>query len=81
MQTVGPGVWTEYWKSWKMRNTNSRPSNMVRNTENGGKWEMHIVWLRLWRENRKLWKRDKNTFWPGIWQETLKKMENKKCTT
>ena len=28
MHTVGPGIWRENWKSWKMRNTHVRTGNM-----------------------------------------------------
>ena len=50
-----------------------------KNTEKGGKWEMHTVETGKWWEN---WKNVKNetkyTVWPGIWREILKNMENEK---
>ena len=42
MHSVGPGVWPENWKSWKMRNTNCRKWNMERNTEKREKWEIKL---------------------------------------
>ena len=33
MHFVGPGLWREKCKSWKMRNTHCSVYNMARNTE------------------------------------------------
>jgi hypothetical protein len=38
MHTVGPGIWRENWKSWKMRNTHFRMWYMARKTEKGEKF-------------------------------------------
>ena len=50
MHTVGPRVWWENWKSWKMTKIHCRKWNMARNTEMGGKWEIHTVWSGIWQE-------------------------------
>jgi hypothetical protein len=35
----------------------------------------------IWQENRKTrGKKEKHTLGPGIWRETLKNVENEKCT-
>ena len=52
MHSVGPGIWREKLKSWKMRNTHFRTSNMARKTEKGGKfWNVRC---RTWNMARKL---------------------------
>ena len=52
MHTVGPGIWREKLKSWKMRNTHFRTSNTARKTEKGGKfWNVRC---RTWNMARKL---------------------------
>ena len=33
-QRIGPGIWRETLKNWKMRNTHCRTWNMARNKEN-----------------------------------------------
>jgi hypothetical protein len=81
MHTVGPGLWRENWKSWKMGNTHCRNWNMSRNTEKNVK--NRNTHCRTWFMVRKLKKHEKsdsNTVWPGIWRETLKKVENENCT-
>jgi hypothetical protein len=37
MQTVGPGIWQDNWKIFKMRHKHSMTWNMERNTEKLGK--------------------------------------------
>ena len=45
MHTVGPGVWQEKGKSWKMRKTYCRNWNMTRNTKT---WKMRNAHCRTW---------------------------------
>ena len=43
MHTVGPGIWQEIWKSWKMK---KHPLDYLKNdeiTEKHEKWEMYTV--------------------------------------
>ena len=40
----------KHWKTWKMRKTQCKTGIVARNTENGGKWEMHTVGPGIWRE-------------------------------
>jgi hypothetical protein len=51
MQTVGPGIWRENWKSRKIRNKHFRMWNMARKTEKGGNFR--IVYCRIWNIARK----------------------------
>jgi hypothetical protein len=50
MQTVGPGIWRENWKSQKMRITHFRTWNMARKTEKGGKFRNNHC--RTWKMAR-----------------------------
>ena len=51
MHTVGPGIWRENRKTWKMRQKHCLTWNMARNTENGGKCELCTVGPGVWLEN------------------------------
>jgi len=53
IHTVGPVVWQENWKSWKMRNTYSRTWNMARNSEKREKCERITEGPVIWGENWK----------------------------
>ena len=52
MHTLGPGIWRENGKSLKMINTHFRTGNMVRKTEQVGKFRN--VHCRIWNMARKL---------------------------
>ena len=51
MHTVGPGIWRENRKMWKMRQKHCLTWNLARNTEKVGKCEMHTVELGVRLEN------------------------------
>ena len=50
MHTVGPGIWQETFKTWKMRNAQCRTVNMAR-TEKNVKNERNTIWSGIWPEN------------------------------
>ena len=51
MHTVGSERWRETRNMWKMRQKHCLTRNMARNTEKGGKCEMHTVEPGVWLEN------------------------------
>ena len=51
MHLVGPAIWQENRKTWKMRHKHSKTWNMARNTQKCEKRKMHIVGPGTWREN------------------------------
>ena len=53
---------------------------MARNTEKGGKWEMHTVGPGLWQEIDNFGKWETHTVGCEIWQETQKNLKNDKYT-
>ena len=79
MHTVGPGIWRETFKTWKMRNAHCRTGNMAR-TEKNVKKETNTICPGIWRETMKTWK--KRNAHSRIWSmpRKLKIMENEKHT-
>ena len=76
MQTVGPGIWWENWKSLKIRKTHCWTGNMARKTEKRENMKC-TLWEREYgekTENHGKW--ETNTVGCEIWQETLKKLGN-----
>ena len=69
IHTVGPGLWQENWKTWKMRHKRFIIWNMVKNTQKRKKLEKHYG-SGLWRKNWKSWKWETHTVGSEIWQET-----------
>ena len=51
---VGPGLWRENGKKWKMRNKHCRTWNMARNPENRKKKKMRNALCRTWTMVRKM---------------------------
>jgi hypothetical protein len=51
IERVGPGLWRENRKTWKMRHKHCRTWNIVRNPEKHKKMKMHFLGLGLLREN------------------------------
>ena len=80
MHTVGPGERQENWKLLKMINTHCRTWNMARKIQKHEKWEIDTIGFGLWQKNENGGKWDTNTLWPGKRRETLKRVENEKCT-
>ena len=68
IHTLGPGVWQEYRKSWKMRNTNCRIWNTARNSGNlkNEKYTSRI-WVMAKKKPEKREKLEMHTVGPGIW--------------
>ena len=56
IQFVGPGLWRENWKKWKMRQKHCMTWNMARSTEKRVKWYTHSVGIGIWQETVKIWK-------------------------
>ena len=56
MHTVGPEIWQENWKFWKMCNTQNRNWNVGRNTQRHGKWEIQNVWPDYGKKTEKIGK-------------------------
>ena len=83
MHTVGPGIWRENWKIWKMRNTEYRKWNILRNTQNRRKWEIHNVGPDEGEKTEKRGKWEKNTVGPEYGKKYWKtwKMRNAHCRT
>jgi Fe-S-cluster containining protein len=65
---------------WIMRNAQSMTWNMTRNIEKCGKREMLTVGHGKRCVNKNHGKCETYTVRPGIWRETLKNVENEKCT-
>jgi hypothetical protein len=80
MHTVGPGICRENWKSWKMRNTNWTWWNMTKTIINSEKWEMFMLGPEYGEKYQNHGKWEIHTVGPVIWRETLKNLQNEKCT-
>ena len=85
MNTVGPGIWWENWKTWKMRHKYCLTRNLTLTIQKRGKWDMHTGGPGLWWENWKTWAMRhkkcmtshmaRNIQKHGIWEITLKDLE------
>ena len=56
MHTVGPRLWRENRKTWKMRHKHCMTWNMAISTEKRVKWYTHSVGIGIWQETAKIWK-------------------------
>ena len=61
MHTVGPGIWREKWKTWKLRNAHCKTWIMVWNSEKRSKLEMNTVWPGIWPKTLKNVENEKRT--------------------
>ena len=61
MHTVGPGIWREKWKTWKLRNAHCKTWIMVWNSEKRSKLEMNTVWPGIWPKALKNVENEKRT--------------------
>ena len=84
MHTVGPGIWREKWKTWKLRNAHCKTWIMVWNSEKRSKLEMNTVWPGIWPKTLKNVENEKRTlsdldyrvkYWKSF------KMRNAHCLT
>ena len=76
MDTVGPGIWRENWKSRNMRNTHFRTWNLARKTEKGGKFEISTVGHGYGKKTENHGKWEIHTWGREIWRGKLKKVKN-----
>ena len=71
MYTVGPGIWRENRKTWKMRHTQGRICNMARKVTNENV-KLTTQELEYGEKSEKPVKCDILTVEYGIWRETVK---------
>jgi hypothetical protein len=69
MYTVGPGIWRENLKIWKIRHTHCRTWNMVRDLKMRKMRNSHCRMWNMARNSEKPENCEIHTVGNGIWQE------------
>ena len=83
IHTLGPELWLENWKKWKIRHKHCLTWNMARNSENMKREKYTLYDLDHGEKTEKHGKWDTQTIGPGLWWENSKtwKMSQKHCRT
>ena len=79
--TVGPGIWWEKWKkngNWETHTVGREYGK--KHGKMGIMRNNHFRNFNIARNTEKSGKWEMHTVGSGIWRETLKNEENKKCT-
>ena len=81
MHTVGPGIWRENWKSWKMRNIHLTTWKMTKSLKNVKNEKCTLKDLEYGEKTENHGKWEIHTLGREIWREKLKNVEHLEMST